>query len=99
MVGMMQAETRRSELLFKFLHAGCALLIDNLLQDGDYWRIEKSTNSENPLGNSFESLLHLISNFSQAEFDVFLFQTGSTISAATMWTPRPVSIGQIRCRL
>lgn len=98
--GAAEVEQRRSELVFRFLHAGCELFIDNLVRDGDYWRIELNKDAENPLGNSFESLIHLISNFSEAEFDVFLYQTGpSVVSAATAWMQRPVPLGSVRCHL
>ena len=67
------ASSRRSELVFRFLHAGCELLIDNLVPDGSYWKLEENADAkENPLKNSFETHLHLISNFSQAKFEVFI---------------------------
>jgi len=95
------AEAQRSEMVFKFLHAGCALYIDNLVWEEPYWKFERNPEQqENPLGNSFESLLHLISNFSQAQFDVYFFQTGTnSISAATAWMPRPIPLGSVRCKL
>jgi hypothetical protein len=76
---------RRSELVFRFLHAGCALFLDCLVQDGAQWRIERNTDRENPRGNIFESQLHLISNFSEARFDVYMVQTGLGMAAATTW--------------
>jgi len=59
---------RRSELLFRFLHAGCAVYIDTLVPDGPYFRTEK--NDEQPLKNLFESCLHLVANYSKAKFEV-----------------------------
>jgi hypothetical protein len=56
-------------------------LIDQLVKEGPYWKIEKNEDSQNPLGNSFESLIHLVSNISQAQFDVDLcYRTAWMIS-------------------
>lgn len=80
-----ESEAKRSELVFRFLHAGCALVIDNLVEENGIWKIERNTDPQNPLGNSFESLLHLVSNFSTAQFDLILY-------AGTPWSrPRPHS--------
>jgi hypothetical protein len=61
---------RRSELLFRFLHAGCALYLDTLEAHGDQFRPEQI--NALPLHNLFERCQHLIANFSEAEFDVLV---------------------------
>lgn len=94
------ARELRSELIFRFLHAGCALYLDNLAKDGARWRIEANFGEgQNPLGNTFESMLHLISNFSGAQFDVFVMQHDpKMLTLATAWmlgcmpNPRPPSV-------
>ncbi len=81
---------RRSELIFRFLHAGCALFIDSLVPDGVRWRIEPNSDAQqNPLGNGFESLHHLIANFSQSEFDVLLPNAPAGQTATTVWMHQP----------
>ena len=65
---------RRSKLVLQFLHSTSALYLDSIVQVGDYWGVERlvdaaeNPKSENPLGNGFESLMHLVSNISQAQF-------------------------------
>jgi hypothetical protein len=78
---------RRSELVFRFLHSGCALFIDNLVKNGSQWRIEiNQGDGQNPLGNTFESMQHLVANFSRAQFDVFVLQHDpKTLKLATAW--------------
>lgn len=80
---------RRSELIVRFLHSGCALFIDNLVRDGARWKIEKNTDEQNPRHNLFESQLHLISNFSLANFDIWTFPTENGARAATRWMLHP----------
>ena len=80
-IGNKLLEEQRAELILSFLHSTCALLIDQLVKEGPYWKIEKNEDSQNPLGNSFESLIHLVSNISQAQFDVDLcYRTAWMIS-------------------
>lgn len=88
---------RRSTCIFRFLHAGCALALDTLEPDGNYFRFEPNNCPQNPLGNMFESQLHLISNFSMAQFDVDIFP-GPSISTPWM-PPTPVTGNKVRCRL
>jgi hypothetical protein len=98
-MGEHEASERRSELVFDLLHAGCALYLDNLVKEGARWRAETNIGEgQNPLGNTFESMLHLISNFSGAKFDVFIMQNDpKTLKLATAWMigripdPRPPS--------
>jgi hypothetical protein len=71
------AAVRRSQLVFTFLHSTSALFYDALIQEGAHWRLEPNGDQENPLGNNFESLLHLVSNISQAQFDFQIcYRTG-----------------------
>jgi len=58
---------RRSEMLFRFLHGGCALYLDTLVPAGPHFQTEH--NQKLPLGNLFERGLHLVANFSEAKFD------------------------------
>jgi len=88
---------RRSKLIFYFLHATSALFLDSIVQVGDYWGVERlvdaaeNPKSENPLGNGFESLLHLVSNISQAQFELL---NGNR----TGWMP-PQPAGNTRLQL
>jgi hypothetical protein len=93
-------EGKRSELVYRFLHAGCELVLSNLVQEGNYWCREINTDKENPLGNSFESLMHLVANFSGAEFNVYLSQVGPGILAVqTNWMSAGAPLYAPRCRL
>ena len=83
---------KRSELVFRFLHAGCALFVDSLVPDGVRWRIEPNSDAkENPLGNGFESLHHLVANYSKSEFDVLLPNSPAGQTATTVWMGQPTS--------
>lgn len=64
---------KRAALVLKYLNSIALLLIDNVQkrQDG-YWELETSTDNENPLGNNFESLAHLLANMTGFQFDVLL---------------------------
>ena len=83
---------KRSVSVLAFLHATSALYLDSIVPDGAYWKLESNSDQQNPLGNNFESLLHLVSNISQAQFDVHLL-------ARTAWMPQPQSFGVVRCNL
>jgi hypothetical protein len=83
--------SKRSGLVLALLHSTSALYFDSLVQEDAHWKIEPNTDKENPLGNNFESLLHLISNISQAQFEVFL-------SAHTAWMQPPIKPA-VRCNL
>lgn len=69
-MGVKDVEEKRAELVLRFLHATCELLIDHLIKDGSYWRVERNVDGQNPLGNGFESLAHLVANISQFQFDL-----------------------------
>lgn len=62
----------RSEYILSVLHSFCRLHISCLVQEGHYWRLESNSDSQNPLGSPFESMFHLFSNISKAEFEVHL---------------------------
>ena len=64
---------KRSELLVRALHACSVLFIDQLEQKQHHWYIETSSDQNNPLGRSFESLFHLVSNLSQTKIEISLF--------------------------
>ncbi len=82
----------RSELVLRFLHSVAELYIDNLIPVGNgYWSIEKSVDRENPLGNNFESLAHLMANATGFEFDL-------NVTAQTAWMSHPAR-GLVRCSL
>ncbi|HWA27538.1 MAG TPA: hypothetical protein VG734_17920 [Lacunisphaera sp.] len=68
-------EARRSVLFVKVLHRACAVYLDQLIQDPGLqgrWRVEHNTDINNPLGRSFESLFHLLSNLSRTRMQVNL---------------------------
>lgn len=68
-------DEKRGWLFLQVLHATCALMMDNLVRDGNYWRVEKNDNAlQNPEGSSFESLHHLFCNISKVSTPVFEFE-------------------------
>ena len=83
---------RRAELVLRYLNSISLLLVDNIQKTDDgYWRLEQSSNSENPLGNNFESLAHLLANMTQFQFDV-------DFGHKTAWMiPQPLM--KFRCHL
>jgi hypothetical protein len=84
---------RRAMLVLRFLHATSALYLDCLRKRPDgYWEMEPTPDKENPLGNNFESLAHLLGNISQFEFDVFT-------TAQTVWDHNAHLISRVRARL
>lgn len=81
---------RRSELMFRFMHAGCALFIDALVPNGNRFEIEENKDKENPNKNVFESAMHLIANFSKADFDVLIVGgQGAPAQMTTLWMSAP----------
>jgi len=70
---------RRSEMLFRFLHGGCALYLDTLVPAGTYYQTEqiKKLTTE----NLFERSLHLVANFSKAKFEATVgLQNGNRVA-------------------
>ena len=63
---------RRALLTLKFLCATVRLHLDSLIPRGDgHWDYQPTPEPNlNPLGNNFESLVHLLGNVTRFEFDV-----------------------------
>ncbi len=72
---------RRSEMLFRFLHGGCALYLDTLVPTGVHYQTEqiKQLTTE----NLFERGLHLVANYSKAKFDATVGLVQGNRMAAT----------------
>jgi hypothetical protein len=86
------AINRRADFILRFLCSTVRLYLDGLEKiDDKHWQYRPTKHKENPLGNNFESLAHLMANISQFEFDVFP-------TAGTFWhqTRLPPTL---RCRL
>lgn len=83
----------RALLVLKYLNCICDLYIDNLIKrEHGCWEVVTSQdNTQNPLGNNFESLAHLLANITQFQFDVELY-------ARTPWI-QPQLIGRLRCHI
>lgn len=66
------AKQKRAELTLRFLCATVRLHIDSLVPcEGQYWEHQPTPHAkENPHGNNFESLSHLVGNISRFEFDL-----------------------------
>jgi hypothetical protein len=63
------ARERRAKLTLKFLCSTVRLHLDSLIRgDGQYWEYQPTPDQENPLGNNFESLCHLVGNITRFEF-------------------------------
>ena len=87
-----EAVQRRADLVLKFLCATARLYSDGLVKvNATHWEYRLTPSDQNPLGNNFESLAHLVANVSRFEFDVFA-QMG------TAWQQGQNSQG-VRCRL
>ena len=62
---------RRALLTLKFLCATTRLHIDSLVQVGNtYWDYQPTPDQQNPHGNNFESLAHLVGNITRFQFDL-----------------------------
>jgi cytochrome P450 len=57
---------QRAERLVAFLHEALLLALDTLVKDGNDWRFERSTHQENPTGTTFQSVVHLVCNLTDA---------------------------------
>ena len=83
---------QRANLVLKFLCSTVRLYLDGLVKiDARHWQYRLTHDRENPLGNNFESLAHLMANISRFEFDVFA--TAGTAWHQTQLPPK------LRCRL
>jgi len=69
--------SKRSRLVFGFLHSTSALYFDGLVADGRHWKVEKNDDAlQNPEGSGFESLLHLLCNITQVPTPIYDFELG-----------------------
>lgn len=87
-IGDQAFESGRSELMLRLLHATCQLFISALVQDGSHWKLESNSSSQNPLGSFFESVLHMVSNISKAEFQVHFGYSTSWMPLQSVWSAR-----------
>jgi len=86
------AINRRADLVLRFLCSTVRLYLDGLVKvDASHWEYRKTLSDQNPLGNNFESLVHLVANLSRFEFLV-------QASLGTVWQQSPSS-QYIPCRL
>lgn len=81
------SEGRTSELTLRVLHAACELYIDMLFQTEKHWGRDVNLDPNNPRGSAFESIFHLISNFSDTDVEVeilartpFMATTGKKVA-------------------
>jgi hypothetical protein len=87
-----EAIKRRAEFTLKFLCCATRLYLDGLVKVNDtHWECRKTISGQNPLGNNFESLVHLIANISRFEFVV-------QASIGTAWQQSPTTVAAL-CRL
>ena len=85
-LGDADAVGRRSVMVFRALHATCELFLDTLVPHGNYWRTEPNgEQQQNPRGNMFESMLHLYSNISGADFNVIVVPP--PVAGSQVFTP------------
>lgn len=73
------AERQRSVMLLRLMNEVCSLQLHSLTKRGKVWGVERNKDRQNPHGNLFESLMHLIANVTGAQFHVHLM-------ARTVWT-------------
>ena len=57
---------QRAERVAQFLYQTLLLAMDALVQDGTGWRFEKNQDQENSTGSTFQSIVHLVCNLTQA---------------------------------
>jgi hypothetical protein len=90
---------QRAVLVLKYLHSISELVLDNLMPAGaGLWQMETNVHLENPLGNNFETLGHLLTNITGFEFDV---QIDQGLNVRTGWMgpiPGPILVTR-RCRI
>ncbi len=78
--------SKRSQLVFGFLHSTSALYFDGLVQDGAHWKAEKNDDAaQNPEGSGFESLLHLLCNVTQVPTPIYDFELGGQRGLQTLF--------------
>lgn len=64
--GSQARRLQRAERLAGFLHEALLLALDALVRDGNGWRFERSTHQQNPTGTTFQSIVHLVCNLTDA---------------------------------
>ncbi len=57
---------QRADLLVSFLYHGLMLALDALVFENNEWRFENNTHAANPTGTTFQSVVHLICNLTDA---------------------------------
>lgn len=84
--------SQRAMLTLRFLCATVRLYLDDLakMEDGK-WTWQKTPHEQNPCGNNFESLIHLVGNITRFEFELFA-------ALGTAWKLNPPQ-ALTRCRL
>lgn len=99
---------QRARLVLRYLNAISALMLDNLVdQNNGQWRFEFNYGEsnqngvilrENPLGNNFESLAHLLANITGFKFDIEVTPQGQL---RTAWMAQACDLaGQsFRCQI
>ncbi|MBE7493964.1 MAG: hypothetical protein HS117_03425 [Verrucomicrobiaceae bacterium] len=83
---------QRAMLTLRFLCATVRLYLDDVIKKEDgKWEWRKTPHQENPCGNNFESLIHLVGNITRFEFDLI----GTLGTAWRLDGPQALA----RCRL
>ncbi len=83
---------QRAVLTVNFYYAISKLVIDALVGPNEAGRFRMETNDDlgqNPRGSTFQSLLHLFCNITNAPTDVYFFQKGNEFSLGTFQCPPP----------
>jgi len=75
------------------------LFLDNLVPgNAGVWTVEVNAHKENPLGNNFEPLGHLLLNITGWQFDVEVDQQANVRTASMGALPAPV-VAVRRCAI
>jgi hypothetical protein len=85
---------KRALAIVNFYHATSALVLDALVGPNEAGRFRMETNDErqqNPRGSTFQSLLHLFCNITNAPTDVYVYQkaAASIMGFGTFMYPPP----------
>lgn len=88
---------RRALVVLKFLQGICDLYLDQLMPaGGGAWTVENNVHHENPLGNNFESLAHLLANITGFEFEIEVDYQANVRTGWMANLPNPVLVTR-RC--
>lgn len=86
-------ESNRSILMVDMMDKVCRLYLTTLIRrKNKTWMTEKNKSRQNPHGNIFESVIHLLANISEAKFDVF-------VQAKTGWMHEGYQQSKVKCHL